>query len=154
MADKALIGAAGEHLELARLLSRGLLASPAPRGTEKVDIVMTDSEGRSNYRIQVKTTAGSAKGGWILQAKHESQADADLIYCLVVLDSRGGSTYVLPSQVVAQAIKKDHSTWLSKPARDGGAHKDSNMRRLRAEMPGENRDWLDQYFEAWHLLEK
>jgi hypothetical protein len=33
--DKSLVGAAGEHLVLARLLSRDLLASQAPRGTRK-----------------------------------------------------------------------------------------------------------------------
>ena len=31
--DKTLIGAAGEHLVLSRLLERGIRASQAPRGT-------------------------------------------------------------------------------------------------------------------------
>ncbi len=36
--DKTLIGAAGEHLVLSRLLEQGVLASQAPRGTRKADI--------------------------------------------------------------------------------------------------------------------
>ena len=41
--DKSLVGAAGEHLVLSRLLARGLLASQAPRGTRKADILVPPS---------------------------------------------------------------------------------------------------------------
>jgi hypothetical protein len=39
--DKNLVGAAGEHLVLSRLLEQGILASQAPRGTRKADILLT-----------------------------------------------------------------------------------------------------------------
>jgi hypothetical protein len=39
--DKQLVGAAGEHLVLSRLLNLGYLAAPAPRGTRKVDVLVT-----------------------------------------------------------------------------------------------------------------
>jgi hypothetical protein len=57
--DKQLIGAAGEHLVLSRLLARGLLALQAPRGTRKADILVNPLDGGRPVLIQVKTTAGS-----------------------------------------------------------------------------------------------
>ena len=52
--DKQLVGAAGEHLVLSRLLSRGLLASPAPRGTRKASRPI--GHGYNEYRV--RTDAG------------------------------------------------------------------------------------------------
>ena len=58
-ADKQLVGAAGEHLVLSRLLSKGLLASQAPRGTRKADILVNPLDGGRPVLIQVKTRSGS-----------------------------------------------------------------------------------------------
>lgn len=150
--DKALVGAAGEHLVLSRLLSRGLLASSAPRGTEKVDIIVSDREGKSSFRIQVKTTEGSSDKGWFLSAKHEAQSEPDLFFCLVVLRPTEPEVFVVPSDVVAAAIHSDHRHWLSKPSLNGKQHKDSNMRRIRSAMPLMPDGWINEYREAWHLL--
>ena len=38
--DYAVIGAAGEHLVLSRLLSKGIVAAKVPERTAKVDIVV------------------------------------------------------------------------------------------------------------------
>ena len=63
--DKQLIGAAGEHLVLSRLLTRGLLASQAPRGTRKADILVNPLDGGRPVLIQVKSTMGSkTRVGW------------------------------------------------------------------------------------------
>jgi len=43
--DKSLIGAAGEHLVLSRLLANGFLAAQAPRGTREVDILVNGIDG-------------------------------------------------------------------------------------------------------------
>ena len=43
--DKSLIGAAGEHLVLSRLLANGFPAAQAPRGTRKVDILVNVIDG-------------------------------------------------------------------------------------------------------------
>ena len=59
--DKALIGAAGEHLVLSRLLARGLLASQAPRGTRKADILVNPLDDGKPRLIQVKTRSQKAK---------------------------------------------------------------------------------------------
>ena len=43
--DTSLTGAAGEHLVLSRLLSRGVLAAQAPRGARKADILVNFLDG-------------------------------------------------------------------------------------------------------------
>ena len=43
--DKQLVGAAGEHLVLSRLLAKGILASQAPRGARKADILVNPLDG-------------------------------------------------------------------------------------------------------------
>lgn len=150
--DKALVGAAGEHLVLSRLLSRGLLASAAPRGTEKVDIIVSDKDGKSSFRIQVKTTEGSLRNGWFLNAKHETQSEPDLYFCFVLLRPIDPEVYVVPSRVVSSAIIADHRHWLDRPSRSGVPHKDSSMRRIRSHMPLQPEGWLLDYFEAWDGL--
>jgi hypothetical protein len=44
--DKNLVGAAGEHLVLSRLLSKGILAAQAPRGARKADILVNHLDGK------------------------------------------------------------------------------------------------------------
>lgn len=151
--DKALVGAAGEHLVLSRLLSRGLLASAAPRGTEKVDIIVSNKDGKSSFRIQVKTTEGSLRNGWFLNVKHETQSEPDLYFCFVLLRPIDPEVYVVPSGVVSSAIIEDHRHWLEKPSRSGAPHKDSSMRRIRSQMPLMRTNWLEDYREAWFQLD-
>ena len=59
--DKTLVGAAGEHLVLSRLLSRGLLASQAPRGARKADVLLNPLDGGTPRLIQVKTHTSDGK---------------------------------------------------------------------------------------------
>lgn len=151
--DKALVGAAGEHLVLSRLLSRGLLASAAPRGTEKVDIIVSDKVGKSSFRIQVKTTEGSLRNGWFLNAKHETQSEHDLYFCFVLLRPIDPQIFVVPSSVVASAIVADHQHWLDKPSRSGEPHKNSDMRRIRSHMPLMADGWLEDFWENWDFFD-
>lgn len=151
--DRALLGAAGEYLVLSRLLTQGFLASPAPRGTEKVDIVVTDKDGHASCRIQVKTTKGSAKNGWVLSGKHENQIENNLFFCFVSLALPTSQIFVVPSAVVADAISKDHQLWLNRPSRSGQPHKDSEMRRIRSNMSLMKENWLEAYLEKWDILE-
>ena len=58
--DKQLIGAAGEHLVLSRLLAQGLLASQAPRGVRTADILVNPLDDGKPLLIQVKTRSGDA----------------------------------------------------------------------------------------------
>ena len=150
--DSTLVGPAGEHLVLSRLLAFGLLASPAPRGTRKVDIIVNYIDGGNPKLVQVKTTMGSPKKGWVLLAKHEEIASDDLYYCFVSFEKTEGEIYVLPSSVVADAVSLSHAQWLATPGKNGQAHNDNNMRNLSISMFGQSEGWLEKYKENWEQL--
>lgn len=157
--DKQLIGAAGEHLVLSRLLSRGLLASQAPRGTRTADILVNPLDGGRPLLIQVKTRSGTGtdRKRWAMTAKNEEIVSPDIFYCFVDLeDVDNPDVYVIPSKIVSQVIKVGHAKWLRQPGARGQKHNDSDMRSLsnmprietRYSFPG----WMDKYLENWDLI--
>jgi hypothetical protein len=155
--DKQLVGAAGEHLVLSRLLARELLASQAPRGTRKADILVNPLDSGKPRLIQVKTRSAVGKRlGWQMDEKHEKISEPDLFYCFVNLDLLNPSVWVVPSQLVAKVVTKTHAEWLAKPGKNGQQHNDGKMRRViddygpnfKSVKPG----WMDKYLEAWELL--
>ena len=158
--DKQLIGAAGEHLVLSRLLSRGLLASQAPRGTRDVDILVNPLDGGRPLHIQVKTRSGTGteRKRWAMTKKNEGISSPDIFYCFVDLeDVDNPDVYVIPSKVVAQVIKVGHAKWLRQPGARGQKHNDSDMRSLsnipRTETRYAFEGWMDKYLEAWEQLD-
>ena len=64
--------------------------------------------------------------------------------------------YVMPSAKVAQVVRESHATWLAMPGKQGQAHNDSKMRRIRPnwpfDVPSAPAGWMDQYREQWELL--
>lgn len=150
--DTTLTGAAGEHLVLSRLLSRGALAAQAPRGSRKADILVNFLDGGRPVLIQVKSRQYGSDGGWHMNDKHEAQEEADLFYCFVNFEPSHPTVHVIPSRVVAKAIRKDHEIWLATPGKSGQAHKDTNLRRLRPDMNGAEGGWMDVFLEAWQII--
>jgi hypothetical protein len=161
--QSTLLGAAGEHYVLCQLLRRGYIAALAPLGVPNADILITDIEGHRLTAIQVKTrrNIGSDKG-WHMKPKHEELVSDFLFYCFV--DFGDGleaqpRTLVVPSGVVATAIRDSHQQWLKTPGKRGQAHKDSKVRRFVPDYTkvfGEGHGlyghkW-EQYREAWHRL--
>lgn len=156
--DKNLTGAAGEHLVLSRLLSRGILASQAPRGTRKADILVNPLDGGQPLLIQVKTRSGvGARKRWAMNSKHEDVAEADLFYCFVDLEEEHPMVYVIPSKVVAKVIKEGHAKWLRTPGAKGQKHNDSDMRSISNAPRLSNKyapeGWMDKYLEKWELIQ-
>lgn len=163
--ETTLLGAAGEHFVMCELLRRGYIAALAPQGVPNTDIVVTDLTGQRLCNVQVKSrrNAGS-DGGWHMRPKHEETMGNRLFYCFVDFGSSPDEVpkiYVMPSDVVAEAIRSSHRAWLSNPGRNGRQRKDSSVRRLLpdytyAYSPKPNPypcGWMDPYRDAWHLLE-
>ncbi len=150
--DTSLTGAAGEHLVLSRLLSRGVLAAQAPRGARKADILVNFLDGGTPALIQVKSRQSGGDGGWHMAEKHETQVDEDLFFCFVDFEPAYPTVHVLPAPFVAETLKRDHEIWLDTPGRKGQAHNPTNMRRLRPNMNGKEPGWLDEYLENWNLI--
>jgi len=154
--DKQLIGAAGEYLVLSRLLARGLLASQAPRGTRKADILVNPLDGGRPVLIQVKTRLAQKEGDWIFSKKIESMREKDLFFCLVDMRQLHSNIYVLPSEILAEVTKVQHAAWLSLPGKHGQPHLDTDMRtvsnKFPFEVPNAPVGWMDEYLEAWDLI--
>jgi hypothetical protein len=155
--DKNLIGAAGEHLVLSRLLEQGVLASQAPRGTRKADILVNPLDGGRPTLIQVKSTVEKGtRLKWHMKEKHEAIVEKDLYYCFVALSKENSSIYVIPANTVAKVVKAAYQAWLSKPGAKGQAHNESEMRWISTsypfDVPGIKDGWMEKYLENWDLL--
>jgi hypothetical protein len=157
LSDKNLVGAAGEHLVLSRLLAKGILASQAPRGARKADILVNHLDDAPPCLIQVKTR--STKGGdsgWHMSVKHESIIDKDLFYCFVDLSVEHPKIFVMPSKIVAKFVKETHETWLNTPGKNNQKHNDSDIRRItpnyKVDSDGNSTSWMDEYLENWDLI--
>lgn len=152
--DTSLTGAAGEHLVLSRLLSKGFLAAQAPRGARKVDILVNFIDGGEPFLIQVKARQRGGDGGWHMGEKHESQPDEDLFYCFVDFEPQSPTVHVIPAKVVAETLKTDHQIWLDTPGKNGQAHNPTAFRRLRPNPNGKELGWMDEFLENWEQLDR
>lgn len=150
--DSALVGAAGEHLVLSRLLSQGFLASPAPRGTRKADILVNFLDGGEPFLVQVKSRSPGPYRGWHMGEKHEKIIDPDMFYCFVDFQSQHPEVFVMPARFVAEVIERDHRLWMGMPGKKGQPHNATPFRRMRPGCFGMPEGWMDEYLEAWHLL--
>ena len=150
--DTTLTGAAGEHLVLSRLLQRGVLAAPAPRGASKVDILVNFLDERQPVLLQVKARQFGPDGGWHMSEKHEHAGEDGVYFCFVDFEPEYPRVFVIPSRTVADAVTTDHATWLATPGKQGQAHKPTKMRRLRPKMFGMPVGWMDEYLEAWYRV--
>lgn len=148
--DTSLTGAAGEHLVLSRLLSRGFLAAQAPRGVRKADILVNFLEAsRSPALIQVKSRQRGPDGGWHMSEKHEKQFQSDLFFCFVDFEPDVPRVHVIPARTVATVVKLDHEMWLATPGKRGQAHNATPMRRIKPSSLGMPVGWMDEYLENW-----
>jgi len=160
----SLLGASGEHFVMAELLRRDLIAALAPQGAPNMDIVVTDVSGQNLCGVQVKTRRKlGADGGWHMRPKHENLVSGKLFYCFVDLGVEaldGPEYFIVPSKIVANAIKQSHQVWLSNPGKNGHIRKDSTVRRLlpdytklffpqKCPYPS---GWLEKYRDDWDAL--
>lgn len=158
----SVLGAAGEHYVMSQLLRRGMIAALAPVGVPNCDIVVTDDIGDRLCAIQVKTRLEKGSdGGWHMGQKHEGISAPTLFYAF--LDFGVGletppRCYVVPSSVVADAVRESHATWLASPGKSGQRRNDSPLRRFLPDYDrvglaiGRGKGWLDPYLEAWESL--
>lgn len=165
------IGASGEYYVLSQLLRRGWIAALAPDGAPNMDILVTDVASRKLCAIQVKTRRdkGTDKG-WHMQQKHETLVAHDLFYVFVDLGKAPSDAvvcYVIPSRIVADAIRLGHKAWLATPGRNGQPRRDTNFRRMKPDFTTNiepitdvgqtvvdrySLGWLKKYQENWDIL--
>lgn len=158
--SSSLTGAAGEHLVMSRLLSRGYIAALAPQGVLNFDLVVTSVDGAQLCALQVKTRWDKGGDpGWHMQEKHESIIGDRIFYAFVDLRkdaSQAADVYVVPSATVADAVRRSYAAWLSGAGKKGQSRNETKFRRISFDyrrMCGPDFDlragWLDQYRENW-----
>ena len=161
MPDTSITGAAGEHLVMSRLLWEGRIAALAPAGAKGIDILISDAAGENLAAVQVKT-AGSEVGanGWQMNKKHEALRSPRLFYVFVCPGSkerREATCWVVPSAIVADHVAATHEAWLTdntaKRARNDSGKRAFHRWATRPPMERYGEGWLDEYEEAWHLLD-
>ena len=160
--NSTILGAAAEHYVMCQLLRRGKIAALAPAGVPDADIIVSDRVGSALAAVQVKARRDiGADGGWHMKIKHETMSRDLLFYCFVDFGrslSDAPKCWILPSAIVANTLAYAHKAWLLMPGRDGGAHKDHEMRRLLphyaflAHDPAFAKGWMDAYRDAWELI--
>lgn len=157
--DYNLIGAAGEHLVLSRLLSRGLLASQSPFNAFKADILVNPTDGSKSHLIQVKTRTGlDADDGWHMNVKHETMKDENMFFCFVAYAQETSNIYVIPAVKVATVVQESHAAWLSTPGAKGQRRNDSKFRRIKnsyaMSLKSAPNGWMNEYLEKWDVFKK
>ena len=159
----SLTGAAGEHLVMSRLLSRGYIAALAPQGVLNFDIVISSPAGDQLCAFQVKTSwAKGGDRGWHMNEKHEKIVADRIFYAFVDLGKDAEQTpcvYVVPSKVVADAVQRSYKQWIKGLGKHGQVRNKTKFRRLNFDYQkicGPHFDlklgWLDGYRENWDQI--
>src|SRR5690348_8729518 len=100
MNKEHLTGMAGVYFVPAQASLRGLIASPRSRSAMAADLLITDSECKRAYSVQVKINKVTF-GFWLMGQRAREMVSPGLVYVLVNLKREGQEYFVVPSQVVA-----------------------------------------------------
>ena len=170
----SIVGSAGEHLVLSRLLMKNYIAALAPEYTKSYDIIVLNKDGTTSFPIQVKSSF-DVGSGWMLGKKHEEVIE-NLFFAFVAFKSSTDDPeiYIIDSKLVSKLVKTSHKMYLKVPGRKGQKHNDSTMRRLLVDYSSTyknfpdhekylnkeeilflkeySKGWLEPYKDAWHLL--
>ena len=141
---------------LSRLYREGMLASLAPPGSPTVDVLVLTPDQSVVASLQVKTRTYGTDKGWHMSVKHESISEPRLLYAFVDLEPQPPVTYIVPSSVVADVIKKSYAAWLAAPGPVASRTTTRSSRRIQPvykdKFPGYTANWLNEWRERWDLL--
>jgi hypothetical protein len=162
--SKNQISLAGEFAVLSQLALRGFDANMTLGTTKGVDILVSNPDTESMYRLEVKTTTnnksyrsatfGNIVGSWRMGDKHETSVDPKLFYCFVSIarNTQVFDFFVVPSAVVAKFVKESHRYWLSADP----THKDSRIRLFLLGLKDDSHPFEmpagEDYRARWDLL--
>ena len=137
-------GNAGEYFVAGELERHGFTVAVPMSNTKDFDILAINRETFKQFAIQVKTT-GYKQKVWTLSEKNEKLLGDNIIYFFVSLNELDTPEYhIVPSNIVANTIKLEHSTWLNTLGKKGQKHKDNPIRKFQ--------DKDDKYLNNWICL--
>ena len=126
----------GVYLVAAELSRRGYITSPTSRSAQGADLLVTDTDCKRSYAVQVKTNA-STFNFWLLGAKTKDMVSKSLVYALVNLRKNETEFYIVPSKIVSERML------ISKPT-------DTRKTTWRSIY----RKKVTQFKDNWELFEK
>lgn len=137
-------GNSGEYFVAGELERRGFTCAVPMSNTKNFDILVINRKTNNQYAIQVKTTSYKSKK-WILGKKNEKLIEKNIIYIFVSLNELDAPEYhIVPSDIVADTIKKEHAKWLKTPGRNGQQHNDTTIRTFT--------DKENKYLNNWDYM--
>lgn len=139
------IAIAGEFAVLSQLALRGIDANLTLGHTKSVDILASNPQTGSMFKLEVKTsydqkpTTSKVWGQtliWVMGAKHETITDPNLFYCFVNIQKEASTFqfFLVPSHVVATYVRESHHFWLANNIEGKSRHVDSAIRNFRLGM--------------------
>ena len=148
---RVLLGEAGEHLVVSRLLGLGYVAGQLPR-TYRSDDVYVECADQRIVHFQVKTTQLETNN-WPV---HRVEDEPTRFFAFVNLFERlSPVVYVVPSATVRHALELHAKLYfLDHPPeiKPGVPAIRDPFRSPRIATEGYPKGWLEQYREAWNLL--
>jgi len=118
----------GVYLVAAELSRQGFIASPTSRSARGADILVTDSECKRAFSVQVKTKTTKASY-WLLTKDYKELVSDSHIYVFVSIreDCVLSEFFVIPSRVVAKkayAERFGKDKWYSFTVEDAKPYQD------------------------------
>lgn len=112
---KQATGMYGVYLVAAELAKLGFTVCTTSRNAQGADLLVTDSECRRAFSVQVKTNSPGRKNPYFLMGKKVKDVVSDNhIYVLVDIPTGEPQYYIAPSRDVAEKIqyrKRTNSEW-------------------------------------------
>lgn len=144
MKNNVSTGNAGEYFVAGELERHGYTVALPLSNTKDFDILAINGETYKQFAIQVKTTSYKQKT-WTLNVKNENMIGDNIIYFFVALNELEKPEYhIVPSNIVANAVRENHRQWLNTLGRNGQKHNDNPIRKFS--------DLNDQYLNNWNCL--
>lgn len=145
---KNIVGVAGEYFVAAELSRRGVIATITLKNTPNIDVIATTIDGSKTVNIQVKTKQNPQ--GWRLDKSDEVKTTATNSFVVFVDLHRSDKVdyYIIPKNILAEAIAKDHQKWLTTPGKKGQPHTDTSMRAFDPPRFPQ----FEEYKNNWNIL--
>ncbi len=140
-------GVSGEYFVAAELSRRGYMCSITLKNTKGIDVLVSNENSKKLVGVQVKTNNSNRKA-WVLNKKAEELSEDNFIYVFTNLKELDQlpDYYIVPSQIVAKYVKKEHKEWLNTPGEKGQAHRENDMRMFR--------DENEEFKNKWEIFER
>jgi hypothetical protein len=151
-------GNASQFFVAGELCRRGYSAVVTLGNTPNTDILCSNLEGTKFVHIQVKTFIPGNRTCSVGK-KAEQYFGENFFWVLGGIPlpntDRSFEYYIIPSQDMAENVKKQHSDWLKKPGRNGQPHNDNPVRGILIP-PRKLLDLWDIscYLNRWDLIEE